>query len=80
MTGQNFDELGTDATNFTFVLSIFLQIFVFISVVNQGGLSFLIVIIRFGIALPASFISICTIERVIESISSYWIKSDTIYL
>jgi hypothetical protein len=44
--------------------------FFFISVVNQGGLSFLTVIIRFGIALSASFISIFTIERVIESISS----------
>jgi hypothetical protein len=37
---------------------------------NTSNDKFLIVIIRFGIALPASFISICTIERVIESISS----------
>jgi hypothetical protein len=58
------------------VVYFFTDIF-FISVVNQGGLSFLTVIIRFGIALSASFISIFTVEGVIESISSDANKTQT---
>jgi hypothetical protein len=41
-------------------------------VVNQGGLSFHTVIIRFAIALSASFIGIFTIERAKNRIITVW--------